>query len=112
MEKFSPVCDARKNFGRICGDWEKLRGGVFERHGGLRERSNFRSEHLDVAAFDCGVDEHVFNEDGDFAFFFAKSRDGEAFFCASKRDVKEAALFLNVKLLGGLAFFHESGGKF
>ena len=67
---------------------------------------------MNVATLNGRVQEHVFDEDGDLVLLLRNGRDGEPFFGASERDVKEAPLFLNVKLFGGLAFLHERGGKF
>src|SRR5256885_12621811 len=73
---------------------------------------NFWRKLVNVAALNGRVQEHVFDEDGNFVLLLRNGRDGEPFFGASERDVKEAPLFLNVKLFGGLAFLHERGGEF
>ena len=67
---------------------------------------------MNVATLNGRLQEHVFDEDGDLVLLLRNGRDGEPFFGASERDVKEAPLFLNVKLFGGLAFLHERGRKF
>src|SRR5882724_894656 len=75
-------------------------------------RRNFWRELVNIAALGGWVQKHIFYEDGNFVLLLRYGSDGEPFFGASERDVKEAPLFLNVKLFGGLAFLHERGGKF
>src|ERR1051325_5222425 len=111
MECLGPVRDARKDFWGSRRTGEKRRV-EFSFAWAFVLRWNSRRKPANVATLDFGVEQHVFDKDGDFAFFFGEGGDGEAFLGAGKRDIKEAALFLNVKLFGGLAFFHESGGQF
>src|SRR5437016_13909561 len=73
---------------------------------------NFWREMVNISTLNGWVQKHVFDEEGNLVLLLRNGSDGEAFFGAGERDVKEAPFFLNVKLFGGLAFLHECGGKF
>src|SRR5438477_554344 len=73
-------------------------------------RRNFWRELVNIAALGGGVQKHIFDEDGNFVLLLRYGSDGEPFFGAGERDVKEAPFFLNVKLFGGLGFLHERCG--
>src|SRR5580692_4794651 len=114
MEFESPIGDAREDFWRFDGSREELQigtalpaltcdGGSFRQLG---------HKLADVAPLDGRLHQDIFDENRDLASFLRERREREAIFRARQGDVEKPALFLNVKLFGRLAFFHQSGGKF